>query len=235
MAFLLPSRVLETTITTGTGTYTLAGAVTGFRAFSAPLSNSDTCIYYAEGGSDWELGYGTYSGGTIARTGIIKSSNSNNAVNWAAGTKTIGIAPIGPSDLDSTNLGRLHNALGIARKPPYYYNLGTIADDGVATVNLPAADAGMVGLLFNNSATGMGGLFKCRPFSTSPGAGDISLDASVTYGFYGTTLAGTTGTDAQFNIGATSARLDFENRTGAARALAVYLWPIGYTPGQGAL
>ena len=35
MAFAIKDRVKETTTTTGTGTYTLAGAVTGFETFAS--------------------------------------------------------------------------------------------------------------------------------------------------------------------------------------------------------
>lgn len=114
MAFIAASRVLETFTTTGTGTITLGGALVGYRTFASALSNADTCFYFMEGGSDYEIGYGTYSAGTLARTTVLKSSNANAAVNWASGTKTVGIAPLGPSDLDATNLDRLLGVLGIA-------------------------------------------------------------------------------------------------------------------------
>ncbi len=101
MALIVPKdRVLETSTTTGTGTYTLAGAVTGFQAASAVCANTDTAYYYAEdvdangvplGG--WETGLGTWAtGGTLARTTIHTSSNANAAVSWAAGTRRISIA-----------------------------------------------------------------------------------------------------------------------------------------------
>ncbi len=86
-------RVQETFTTTGTGTISLGGAVLGYQAFSAVLSNADTCYYAATDGTNWEVGLGTYasSGTTLARTSIIASSNSGNAVNWSAGTKNIWI------------------------------------------------------------------------------------------------------------------------------------------------
>ena len=45
MALEIHDRVKETTTTTGTGTYTLAGAVTGFETFTANLDNGDTTYY----------------------------------------------------------------------------------------------------------------------------------------------------------------------------------------------
>ena len=93
MALVLNDRVKETTTTTGTGTLTLAGAVTGFETFAAGVGNSNT-TYYAvtlPGTSEFEVGLGTLSSdsSTIARTTIISSSNSDSAVNFSAGTKTI--------------------------------------------------------------------------------------------------------------------------------------------------
>ena len=90
MALVLKDRLKETTTTTGTGTYTLAGAVTGFEAFSQ-VGNGNTTYYCCTDGTDFEIGIGTYasSGTTLARTTILQSSNSDNAVNWSAGTRTI--------------------------------------------------------------------------------------------------------------------------------------------------
>ena len=90
MALVLKDRVKETTTTTGTGTYTLAGALTGFEAFSQ-IGNGNTTYYACTDGTDFEIGIGTYtaSGTTLARTTILQSSNSDNAVNWTSGTRTI--------------------------------------------------------------------------------------------------------------------------------------------------
>ena len=93
MALVLNDRVKETTTTTGTGTLTLGGAVTGFETFAAGIGNSNT-TYYAvihPGSAEFEVGLGTLSSdsSTIARTTIISSSNSDSAVNFSAGTKNI--------------------------------------------------------------------------------------------------------------------------------------------------
>lgn len=90
MALIWKDRVKETSTTTGTGTYTLAGAVTGFQSFSA-IGDGNTCYYCATDGTDWEVGLGTYTsaGTTLARTSVIASSNSGSAVNWSAGTRYV--------------------------------------------------------------------------------------------------------------------------------------------------
>ena len=90
MALVIADRVKETTTTTGTGTYTLAGAVTGFEAFSQ-VGNGNTTYYCCTDGTDFEIGIGTYasSGTTLARTTILQSSNSDNAVSWSSGTRTV--------------------------------------------------------------------------------------------------------------------------------------------------
>ena len=91
MALVVKDRVKETTTTTGVGTYTLGGAVTGFETFTSNLSNADTTYYVCTDGTDFEVGIGTFtsSGTTLARTTILASSNSNNAVSWSSGTREI--------------------------------------------------------------------------------------------------------------------------------------------------
>jgi hypothetical protein len=90
MALVVKDRVQETTTTTGTGTVTLAGAVTGFQSFSV-IGNGNTTYYSIAGGSEWELGIGTYtsSGTTLSRDTVLESSNSGSLVNFSAGTKTV--------------------------------------------------------------------------------------------------------------------------------------------------
>lgn len=90
MALVLKDRVKETTTTVSTGTYTLAGAVVGYQAFSV-IGNGNTTYYAVTNGTDWEVGIGTYtlSGTTLSRDTILESSNSGNAVNWSAGVKEI--------------------------------------------------------------------------------------------------------------------------------------------------
>ena len=92
MALVLKNRVQETTTTTGTSNLILSGtAPTGFQTFSSVMSNGDTTYYQVTDGTDWELGVGTYAsvGTSIARTTILESSNSGNAVDWGAGSKDI--------------------------------------------------------------------------------------------------------------------------------------------------
>ena len=90
MALVVKDRVQETSTTTGTGTITLAGAVTGFQSFSV-IGNANTTYYAIVGGSEWEVGLGTYtsSGTTLSRDTILESSNSGSAVNFSAGTKNV--------------------------------------------------------------------------------------------------------------------------------------------------
>ena len=92
MALVLADRVRETTTTVGTGTVTLAGAVTGFQSF-AVVGNGNTTYYTiaGQGTSEWEVGIGTYTlaGTLLARTTVLASSNAGSLVTFSAGTKDV--------------------------------------------------------------------------------------------------------------------------------------------------
>jgi len=93
MALVLNNRVRELTSTTGTGAVTLGGAVGGFQTFAAGIGNDNT-TYYAisiNSENEWEVGLGTLNGdsSTLTRTTVLESSNSDSAVDFAAGSKEI--------------------------------------------------------------------------------------------------------------------------------------------------
>jgi hypothetical protein len=92
MSFVLKDRVKETSTTTGTGTFTLAGASTGFQSFSV-IGNGNTTFYTIvdSAAGTWEVGIGTYtsSGTTLSRDTVLESSNSGSKVNFGAGNKDV--------------------------------------------------------------------------------------------------------------------------------------------------
>ena len=94
MAFALNDRVKETSTTTGTGTFDLAGAEIGFESFVSGVGDGNQ-TYYAisnDGTAQFEVGIGTVTDATpdtLSRDTIISSSNSDALVDFSAGTKTV--------------------------------------------------------------------------------------------------------------------------------------------------
>lgn len=97
---MLPDSVFETTTSTGTGNIALAGAVIGYVAASARLTNGQRAVFLIEAvdanfnpTGDWEICEATYtsSGNQLTSRTAIRSSNSNNLVNFGAGTKTVAL------------------------------------------------------------------------------------------------------------------------------------------------
>ena len=91
MALIQADRVKETTATTGTGDFTLAGASTGFQTFADGIGANNQCYYTCTDGTAFEIGLGTLNGAgnVLSRTTIFKSTNSNNKVSFGAGSKDI--------------------------------------------------------------------------------------------------------------------------------------------------
>jgi hypothetical protein len=156
MALVVKDRVQETSTTTGTGTFTLAGAVSGFQSFSA-IGDGNTTYYAIVGGTEWEVGLGTYtlSGTTLSRDTILESSNGGTAVNFSAGTKNVFVTypaeeavyqdasgdAYAPQFAASNGLNVNNGTIGTSYTFPTGYNsveAGDITISGSVTVTVPA-------------------------------------------------------------------------------------------------
>ena len=104
MALVVADRVQETTATTGTGTITLAGAVSGFQSF-ATIGDGNTTYYCVTSGTAWEVGIGTYtaSGTTLARTTILASSAAGAAITLAGTSNVFCVYPASKAVYEDEN------------------------------------------------------------------------------------------------------------------------------------
>ena len=89
---VLKDRVQETSTTSGTGTLTLLGAVSGFQTFSTAVGNGNTTFYtiYDATTYDWEVGIGTVGAGTLARTTVLSNSaGTTSPISLASNIKSV--------------------------------------------------------------------------------------------------------------------------------------------------
>ena len=94
MALVINDRVKETSTTTGTGTLNLAGAVQDFEGFVTGIGTGNTTYYSIVHPTtgEFEVGIGTVTDATpdtLSRDTVLSSSNSDNLVNFTAGTKDV--------------------------------------------------------------------------------------------------------------------------------------------------
>ena len=150
MALVVKDRVKDTTTTTGTGTITLANSPpNGYQAFSS-LGDGSTTYYAIEDAdkTDWEVGIGTYtlSGHTLARTTVLASTNSNNAISLSSGEHTVFCDyPSGKAFLSDEGIDKTFTASGTvtAGKPMQLKTDGTAEQilKDVTTTNYDPQDA----------------------------------------------------------------------------------------------
>jgi len=152
MALVLKDRVKETTTTVGTGSFALAGAVTGYDSFGQ-IGSGNTTYYavYLDGGSEWEVGIGTYTApSTLSRDTILASSNSGSIVTFSAGQKTIWCDyPAGKAvytDASGSISQTIVNISGIT---------GDISTPDSITFDTTAAEASATGKLFWDDGDGV--------------------------------------------------------------------------------
>ena len=96
---IYPPRCAESSTTTGTGNFTLSGALTNYRTLYSGIGGTGATyrfVYTIIGDAgqtcagEWETGWGYLSAaGTMVRDCPFQSSNSNAAVNFSAGTKSV--------------------------------------------------------------------------------------------------------------------------------------------------
>ena len=91
MALVLNDRVLEVSVSTGTGSMQLGGAPLGFQSFSDGIGTGNTTYYTITDDTEgtWEVGIGTYNAGYLTRDTIFQSSNGDAKVNFGTGDKRV--------------------------------------------------------------------------------------------------------------------------------------------------
>lgn len=204
MALILKDRVLESSTSTGTGSFTLTGAQTGYQSFSA-IGNGNTTYYTIQGKnpdgtltSDWEVGLGTYtaSGTTLSRDTVLSNSLGTTAlINFSAGTKDVFVTyPSGKALLGSTSaVSSTGTGSVVLNTSPTLVTpvLGTPTSATLTNATGLPIEAGTTGTL--SVARGGTGV------TTSTGTGSVVLSASPT--LTGTLSAATitASTDATIN------------------------------------
>lgn len=100
-------RVLETSTTTGTGDFTTAGAITGYRTINTAIGTNvltDYAIVAVDGSGvptgEWEEGNGYLSGATTLVRSVPLAGSAATPVSFSAGTKRVFIT-IGASNVVS--------------------------------------------------------------------------------------------------------------------------------------
>ena len=206
MALVLADRVKDTTTTTGTGSVTLSGSPpAGFQSFGAAIGNGNTTYYTISGGSQFEVGIGTYNsaGPTLNRDTVLSSSNSGSLVNFSAGTKDVFVTypaeksvnedATGNVNIDitgnATTATRATNLIaGAAGSVPYQTAANT-------TVFLASASGVLVGgnpPTFSTTPALTGTNFTAIPNAALSNSSVTIGSTSVALGATATTLAGLT-------------------------------------------
>jgi hypothetical protein len=191
MSFVQADRVKETSTTTGTGTYSLAGAATGFRTFVAGLATGSRCTYCVENGTDWEINEGIVTDATpdtLTRAKRIASS-TGSAISWAAGTRNLfcvyaaaqpnpQVRALTANYSNSTTTGTEVTGLSFnVQEPGTYYVRWILAMQSAATTTSPK---------FGVNITGAVSLFTARAIFPSAGVtaatGQIEGSVNATTG-----------------------------------------------------
>jgi hypothetical protein len=135
---VLADRVQELTSTTGTGTLTLTGAVSGFQSFGA-IGDGNTTYYTIVSGTSWEVGIGTYTlaGTTLSRDTILSSSAGGTAISVAAGASVFCDYPAGKAVTTTDSIQLVGDATSTQ-------NIATAATTGALNIGGAGAASGQI-------------------------------------------------------------------------------------------
>ena len=229
MALVVYDRVQETTTTSGTGSVTLLGAVSGFQSF-AVVGNGNTTYYTITDGPAWEVGIGTYStsGPTLARTTVLSNSNGNTTpINLSGGLAQVFVTYTAEK---SVNLDASDNVTPLGTISSGTWQGTTVGVSYGGTGVTASSGANSVVLRDANQNTSLNNIFR-NTTSTVSAAGTTVLTAasSFTQVLTGTTTQtyqlpdATTlanGASFQFNNNSTGALSIVNNGSGAVATVA---------------
>jgi hypothetical protein len=163
MALVLADRVQETSTTSGTGAFTLNGAVSGYQSFATGIGSGNTVYYaiYDATAFAWETGLGTFtSPSTLTRTTVFANSLGTTAFVSFAGNTTSVFATYPGSKAVSTDTLATPPAIGgttpaagafttLSATTPIAFTSG-----GTAATTAPAAQANLLGYTTIATAAG---------------------------------------------------------------------------------
>jgi len=213
MTLVLSDRVQETSTSTGSGPFTLAGAVTGFQAFSAGIGNGNTTYYTITDNVNWMSVLGTYtlSSNQLSVTSVLSSSNNGAAVTFASGTKYVfcsypskksvfqdanNNAALNNQNLALTSITSAAGTTTLTAASTYYQRVtGTLTQ----TIKLPDQTTIPVGTAFfiDNDSTQA---ISIQDSSGAVLASPTTLSASLVYSLSNTTSSGNWGVYAYLPI-----------------------------------
>ena len=202
---LLGDRVQETTTSTGTGSITLNGAVTGYVTFNSTFSNGNSVWYVIDDGAgNWEIGYGTVGTGTLTRT-VFQSSNANALVPFGVGTKRVFCtAPYTYLLPDQTgNSGKILTTDGTTSSWTTIASAGGVTSVSVASANGFAGTSSGGSTPALTLSTSISGILKGNGTAISAavaGTDYAAANASFTLGSTSVSLGGTTTTVAGLTL-----------------------------------
>ena len=190
----LIDRAKETTVTTGSGTISLGGAVASFVAISG-VGDGNSTYYTIENGNNFEVGIGTYAsaGNTLSRDEVFSSSNSDDSKINLSGSSSVFITyPALKAVVETSG-----NYVGIGGIDPEYqlqvsgtgsFNTVRWADGtiqttaGTDTTYTAGTGLTLVGATFNTDGTGYFnylGIGTDSPTYELDVAGDIGVDEYI--------------------------------------------------------